>query len=104
MALSSNFLSLDTFFIIAEKLEILYHAPKTKAMRGTNDLAVLDVIILSQDIRGWKMGKIERDLPQAQKRSSYNLNPQQAQNTAGHSYSKTSNIDEGIAFMFFDIS
>jgi hypothetical protein len=50
------------------------------------------------------MGKIERDLPQAQKRSSYNLNPQQAQNTAGHSYSKTSNIDEGIAFMFFDIS
>jgi hypothetical protein len=31
----------------------------------------LDVIILFQDVRGWKMGKIAKDLPQAQKGNSY---------------------------------
>ena len=35
------------------------------------DLSVLEVIILFQDIRGWKMGKIVRDSSQAQKGNSY---------------------------------
>jgi hypothetical protein len=33
------------------------------------DLGILDVMILFQDVSGWEMGKIVRDLPQAQKRN-----------------------------------
>jgi tetratricopeptide (TPR) repeat protein len=35
------------------------------------DLAVFDVLILIQDVRGWKIGKITRDLPTGQKRNPY---------------------------------
>ena len=39
------------------------------------DLGVFDVIPLFEDVSGWKLRKIVRDLPQAQKRNSYQNMP-----------------------------
>jgi hypothetical protein len=40
------------------------------------NFADFGVIILFQDVSGWKMGKIVKNLEQAQKRNSYQLGEQ----------------------------